>query len=74
MKKFYDVKLKISARHREDDAEYRKIEENTDCVNFDSSSLRIITYDRLFGDTYSPKNVYQFPRGDIFTIEIEFKP
>lgn len=74
MKKFYDVKLKISATHRVDSAEFMKVEENADCVAFDSSIRKVMTYDRICGDMYVRNNVYELPRGNIYKIEIEFKP
>lgn len=74
MKRFYDVELKISARHREDNKAFWTAEESTDRVLFDSSARKIWTYDRLYGDNYAVKNIYKLPRGDIYTIEIEFKP
>lgn len=74
MKKFYDVNLKITAREREDYTELVKIEENTDCVVFDSKTLKIMTYDRVRGDIYVPSHCYEFPRGNIYAIEIEFRP
>lgn len=74
MKYFYDVKLKISAKHIDDNRIFWTAEESADRVSFDSSVRKIWTHDRLRGDDYAVRNTYVLPRGVIYTIEIEFKP
>lgn len=74
MKKFYDVKLKITAKHIGDNNEFWKLEESADCVVFDTGARKIWTYDRAYENTHVLRNTYVLPRGNIYTIVIEFKP